>query len=281
MARPVSSVRLQKIRHSSAESCDDQLATEEPLELRVRGPSLASTPISVTMRTPGHDAELAVGFLVTEGLVRERADLDDAGSESAISVGPSNVVTVALRRDLDLARFQRNFYAASSCGICGKTSLDHLDAGAELLGPGLVVSRSVLLGLSERLRDAQAIFAATGGLHATGAFDPRGELLLLREDIGRHNAMDKVIGRFFLDGRLPLADTILLASGRLSFELVQKAAMAGVPILCAISAPSSLAVRAAERLGMTLVAFLRDDAFNVYSCPERIDLGDRSGARSH
>jgi FdhD protein len=224
------------------------------------------------MRTPGHDAELAVGFLVTEGLLHDRADLDGAAPELAIEASLPNVVTVALRRDLDLARLQRNFYAASSCGICGKTSLDHLDAGADLLGAGPVVGASVLLGLAAKLRAAQSIFAATGGLHATGAFDARGELLLAREDIGRHNAMDKVIGRLALDGRLPLSDTALLASGRLSFELVQKAAMAGGPILCGISAPSSLAVAAAERLGLTLIGFLRGDGFNVYSGQERIDL---------
>lgn len=272
MARPARRARVLKLRGAEANICEDLLATEEPLEVRVRAPSLAVTSVTVTMRTPGHDAELAVGLLVTEGLIHDRAELDGPSPELAVVAGPSNVVTVALRRDPDLTRLQRNFYAASSCGICGKTSLDHLDAGAEPLGAGPVVGRSALLGLAAKLRAAQPIFAATGGLHATGAFDARGELLLVREDVGRHNAMDKVIGRLLLEGRLPLADAILVASGRLSFELVQKAAMAGAPILCAVSAPSTLAVEAADRLGVTLVAFLRGDGFNVYSCPERIDL---------
>jgi FdhD protein len=255
----------------------DALAVEEPLEVRVEGPRDGGAPpaevrIAVTMRTPGHDEELAVGFLYTEGLVKERADVADRPVRELLVAAGGNIATVCLTRPFDATRLQRNFYATSSCGICGKAALEHLEVTAPHLAPGPVVTRSVLLTLPPTLRAAQAVFEQTGGLHATGLFTPAGRLLLVREDVGRHNAMDKVIGRALLDGDLPLREGVLLVSGRVSFELVQKAAMAAVPILCAVSAPSSLAVQTAERLGMTIVGFLRGESFNVYTRPERIDV---------
>ncbi len=256
-----------------AEGRSDAIAAEEPLEIRAEGPADPPVSISVTMRTPGHDAELAAGFLFTEGLVGGKGDLAKPPvRELAVEGGANNVVTVRLAGAFDAGRLKRNFYATSSCGICGKASLDHLHASAPPLPDGPVIARSTIVRLPAALRAAQAAFDRTGGLHATGVFDRDGALLALREDVGRHNAMDKVIGRMLLDGHVPLADRILLVSGRASFELVQKAAMAGAPVLCAVSAPSSLAVDAAGRLGMTLVGFLRGETFNVYTRPDRIDL---------
>jgi FdhD protein len=234
----------------------DRVAVEEPLEIRVRGRALA-----VTMRTPGHDEELAAGFLHGEGLL--------AGPIT--SVGPTadlaaNVVDVdaPLRPE---AR-ERRFYTTSSCGVCGKGALEEVAVHAEQLGPGPAIDRALLAALPDRLR--QPGFEATGGLHATGLFDPNGTLLCVREDVGRHNAMDKVIGRALLDGDLPLADRILCVSGRLSFELVQKAAVAGCPILVGVGAPSSLAVALATDRAMTLAGFARGGRVNVYAGAERV-----------
>jgi FdhD protein len=253
----------------------DPIAVEEPLEIRAEGPGQPASAIAVTMRTPGHEAELAVGFLFTEGLIRTHEDVQrPATRELVVEGSANNVVTVRLTAQFDAERLKRNFYATSSCGICGKASLEHLHANAPSLEvASTTIARSLLVRLPAVLREAQVVFEQTGGLHATGIFDRGGKLLVLREDVGRHNAMDKAIGRMLLDRRVPLADCILVVSGRVSFELVQKAAMAGAPLLCAISAPSSLAVQAAERLGMTVVGFLRGDTFNVYTHPERIDLG--------
>ncbi len=267
----VTAIRRLAVRSDRTVEEDDGLATEEPLEIRVEGPGQPAQAVSVTMRTPGHDLELAVGFLCTEGLVHGPGELAERPRELPVAGRPDNSVTVALRAPFDAERLARNFYATSSCGLCGKASIDHIEVEAPPIAPGPVVTRSVLLGLPPALRRGQQAFDATGGLHATGLFSAAGELLLVREDVGRHNAMDKVIGRMLLDGALPLSERVAMVSGRLSFEIVQKAAMAGVPILCAVSAPSSLAVQAAERLGMTLVGFLRHDGFNVYAHPERID----------
>lgn len=251
----------------------EQIAVEEPMEIRVEGPGQAALRVAVTMRTPGHDLELAVGFLRTEGLIGDRGDLGARPvKELPLMEGAGNVVTVLLAREFDGSRLQRNFYATSSCGICGKASLDQIEVVAPVIATGQRVGRSVLERLPPALRGAQAVFERTGGLHATGLFDGGGELLLVREDVGRHNAMDKVVGRMLLDGRLPLSGCVALVSGRASFEIVQKVAMAGIPILCAVSAPSSLAIAAAERLGVTLVGFLRGDGFNVYTRGERVDL---------
>jgi FdhD protein len=183
------------------------------------------------------------------------------------------VATVRLAAAFDASRLQRNFYATSSCGVCGKASIDHIYTAAPPIQAGLIVRRSVVVGLPVALRARQEAFARTGGLHATGVFDREGALLVVREDVGRHNAMDKAIGHMLLRDQIPFADRVLMVSGRLSFELVQKAAMAGAPILCGVSAPSSLAVETAARLGMTLVGFVRGESFNIYTHAERIDLG--------
>jgi FdhD protein len=270
----VRQVDLLAVTGATAGARTDPVSVEEPLEIRAEGPRQAAVQIAVTMRTPGHEAELAAGFLFTEGLVRSAGDLlRPPVRELPVEGGANNVVTVRLAAPFDAERLKRNFYATSSCGICGKASLEHLHANAPPIPvSGLRFARSTLVRLPAALRAAQVAFARTGGLHATGVFDAGGELLVAREDVGRHNAMDKAIGRMMLDGQVPLAGRILMVSGRVSFELVQKAAMAGAPLLCAVSAPSSLAVQAAERLGMTVVGFLRGDTFNVYTHPERIDL---------
>ncbi len=235
----------------------DEVAVEEPLEIRVRGRALA-----VTMRTPGHDDELALGFLHGEGLLRDAAPV----GLSADLAG--NVVDV----DAELLRDppDRRFYATSSCGVCGKGALDEVAVLAPRSPAGPVVARALLASLPDRLAREQPAFDQTGGLHATGLFTAAGDLLTAREDVGRHNAMDKVIGRALIDGRVPLAGHVLCVSGRLSFELVQKAAVAGVPILIGVSAPTSLAVQLAGDRGMTLCGFARGGSLNVYSGAERV-----------
>ena len=244
---------------------EDLLAVEEPLEIRVNG-----RVASVTMRTPGNDAELAAGFLFSEGVIRDAAEI------TAIrSCGTGNVIRVELTtaEHIDVARLERHFYTSSSCGACGKTSLASLETMPRwpIEPPGARgVSPDLVLTLPAALREAQAIFASTGGLHASALFDSDGRLLALREDVGRHNALDKVVGSELLAGRLPASDRILLVSGRASFELVQKATMAAIPILAAIGAPSSLAVQLARRAGMTLLGFLRDGRFTVYAGAERL-----------
>lgn len=264
---------MTRVRDGSASPVTDAVAVEEPLEIRVAGPDGVVTRVAVTMRTPGHDAELAVGFLHGEGLLAGRDELapgEDGAVTARAAADPDQSVTVRLARAFDGSMLARNFYATSSCGVCGKAALDFVEVAAAPLADGPVVAAELLHGLPDVLRAAQATFEVTGGLHATGRFDTAGQLLCAREDVGRHNAMDKVLGRAVLDGEVPLAGSVLVVSGRASFELVQKAALAGAPILCAVSAPSSLAVRLAERVGMTLVGFLRDGRFNVYTRPGRI-----------
>jgi FdhD protein len=236
----------------------DLLAVEEPLQIRVNGRDL-----SITMRTPGHDRELAAGFLFTEGIVKTRADL------LSIESG-DNSVTLTLAAGVDLGA-ARNFYTTSSCGVCGKASIDSLHAVGCSMLPHLRISREIIHGLPEKLRAAQAVFDHTGGLHGAALFDSAGAIELVREDVGRHNAVDKLIGAAFLDGRLPLAQRILLLSGRASFELIQKAVVAGIPVVAAVGAPSSLAVQTALRFGMTLLGFVRDGRFNVYSGLSRLE----------
>jgi FdhD protein len=252
----------------------DKVVTEEPMEIRVHGPRQPPAALAVTMRTPGHDFELAVGFCLTEGVLDRADDLETvAYCLEGLGQQEFNVVTVTLRRPVALAGSERRFVANASCGLCGKTTLDDVEQRCEPVRDGPLVGRSVLVSLPERLRAAQAVFETTGGLHAAGLFTPDGELLVLREDVGRHNALDKLVGHAALERRLPLSTDVLMVSGRASFEIVQKAAVAGIPMVCAVSAPSSLAVDAAHRFGQTLVGFVRDDRANVYSHPERVDPG--------
>jgi len=234
----------------------DRLAVEEPLEIRVNG-----RPLAVTMRTPGSDEELALGFCLTEGLRPVAARPADDLAVNIVEIDAP---------DAKLERVQRSFYTSSSCGVCGKGALEAVAVEAARIESDLVVPFAVVAALPERLREAQAAFALTGGLHATGLFSPAGELECLREDVGRHNALDKVVGWAFGDGRLPLERSLLCVSGRLSFELVQKAAVAGCPVLVAVGAPSSLAVDLAGDRGVTLCGFVREGRATVYSHPERV-----------
>lgn len=250
----------------------DTLVTEEPCEIRAHGPGEEPAALAVTMRTPGHDFELAAGFCLTEGIVRRAGDLAGiAYCTGGAGEQLYNVVTVSLRVPVVASIRERRFLATSSCGICGKAALDEVEVRCAPVGPGPRVAASVIASLPERLAAEQRLFGQTGGLHAAARFAADGRLLAVREDVGRHNALDKLIGRALLDQALPLADDVLLVSGRLSFELVQKAAVAGITVLCAVSAPSSLAVAAAERFGQTIVGFLRPGRFNVYTGAERID----------
>jgi FdhD protein len=261
------------MRNGSVLDQCDWLASEEPLEIRVQGPSQELVSIAVTMRTPGNDRELAVGFLYTEGLIRSHDEIVAVEADDLQRDGlPCNVVTVHLAHPFDPAPLKRNFYATSSCGICGKASLEQIAVQCPPVVPGPVLARSVLVTLPITLRDAQQVFEQTGGLHAAGLFDVPGRLVSLREDVGRHNAVDKLVGQMLLAGKSPLANHILLVSGRTSFEIMQKAAMAQISIVCAVSAPSSLAVEVAKRFRMTIVGFLRGDNFNVYTHAERIAL---------
>jgi FdhD protein len=254
----------------------DTLAAEEPLEIRVDGRSLA-----VTMRTPGHDVELAHGFLLTEGVIGDREDISTARyCDSVDDSGRNtyNVLDVALAPGVAPPddSVERRFYTTSSCGVCGKASLDAVRTRTRF-APGddpVTITPEVLAGLPDTLREAQAVFESTGGLHAAGLFRADGTLLVAREDVGRHNAVDKVLGHVLLQGGIPAAGTVLMVSGRASFELTQKAVMAGVPVLAAVSAPSSLAVEMARESGMTLVGFLRGASMNVYAGATRIVTTD-------
>jgi FdhD protein len=271
--RPVTSLRVRAIDGTEVRDRPDKVVTEEPMEIRVHGPGQEPRPLAVTMRTPGNDFELAVGFCRTENVLRDPSDLDSvAYCLAGDGEQEYNVVTIRMRRPYRPVGPDRDFVANASCGLCGKSTLDAVEQHCAPVASGPVVTRSVIAALPDRLRAAQRVFEATGGLHAAATFSPAGDLLVLREDIGRHNALDKLVGQAFLAGMLPLADTVLMVSGRVSFEIVQKAAIAGIPIVCAVSAPSSLAVDAAQRFGQTLVGFLRDDRANVYTHSERIHL---------
>lgn len=261
------------------QTTDDVVATEEPLEIRLEldgeGGRRIERSISITMRTPGNDEELALGFLFAEGIVRASADVTLARPCGPPAPnGLINVVRVELASGVgvDLDRLERHFYTSSSCGVCGKASLDavavqgRFDIGANAFRIGA----RVLGGLPAALRSDQAVFEETGGLHASGLFDASGSILAVREDVGRHNALDKLIGSRLQMDALPLSDFGIVLSGRASFELMQKAMMAGCPVVAAVGAPSSLAVELAREFGITLVGFLRAERFNIYSCPERI-----------
>jgi FdhD protein len=254
----------------------DAVAGEEPLQIRAAGPDQAASDVAITMRTPGDEEALAIGFLVTEGLVEPdhaASATFEFGDPRAIAT-PHDEVNVRLPVPFDpSAVAERHFVATASCGICGRASIDELAARVRPLGAGPIVRREIIFGLPGSMRDAQAVFERTGGLHAAALFDVDGSLAALREDVGRHNALDKLVGSQVLARALPLHDRVLLVSGRVSFEIVQKAATAGIPILCAVSAPTDLAIETAERLGMTLVGFLRGESFNVYAGAERLDLG--------
>jgi len=271
--RHATSVRILAVRGESSETRDDTLVGEEPLEIRVAGPGQDPIAVAVTMRTPGSEEELAVGFLRTEGLIGDGdvagVEFGDAGNLSR----PDDTVIVRLGRRFDASVVaERHFVATASCGICGKASLDEITVRCDPIPAGPNVTREVVIGLPGSLRQAQRVFEATGGLHAAGLFEPDGRLVTLREDVGRHNALDKLVGWAVLGGRMPLNGYVLLVSGRVSLEIVQKAAVAGIPILCAVSAPSDLAVEAATRFGQTLIGFLRGDGFNVYAGQERIRI---------
>jgi FdhD protein len=256
-APPYTTARVDVVRQPDGVEEVDRVAVEEPLEIRIGG-----KPVAVTMRTPGHDEELALGFCLSEGLSPVGASVPDDLAANAIDVAAPA---------FDPDRLQRSFYTSSSCGVCGKGALEAVAVEAPRVESELRLPAGALAQLPARLREAQAAFEATGGLHATGLFDEAGELLCVREDVGRHNAMDKVVGWAFLDGRLPLARSVLCVSGRLSFELVQKAAVAGCPLLVAVGAPSSLAVDLARDRGVTLCGFVRDGRLTVYSEPWRVE----------
>jgi FdhD protein len=250
-ALPHGTLRLEVTREPGGRHEFDAVAVEEPLEIRIGG-----KPLAVTMRTPGHDEELALGFCLSEGI--------PATAASPTRDFAANVVDVEAAA-FDRSRVQRSFYTSSSCGVCGKGALEAVAVEAPRVDGPLTVPASLIAGLPDALRSGQGTFEVTGGLHATGLFDGEGSLLCVREDVGRHNAMDKVIGWAALAGRLPLSDSILCVSGRLSFELVQKAAVAGAPLLAGVGAPSSLAVELARDRGVTLCGFVRGGHFNVYS----------------
>lgn len=246
----------------------DQLAVEEPLEIRVRGQSVA-----VTMRTPGHDDELAAGFLVSEGLIQRRNEVTEiAYCQRGEAADFENTLNVFLSPSvkIDFKRLTRHVFASSSCGLCGKASIEAVQQHFPPVESEMKISVRKIRQFPGKLRGSQAAFAKTGGLHAAAIFDARGKLIVLREDVGRHNAVDKVIGYAFLRGLLPLENHVLLVSGRASFEIMQKALAARVPVICAVSAPSSLAVEFARESGQTLIGFLRGETMNVYSHAERI-----------
>jgi len=254
-APPYSTTRVDVVRVPEGET-QDVVAVEEPLEIRING-----VPVAVTMRTPGHDEELALGFALSEGLRPGAARLPDDLAANTVELDAPG---------FDPERLARSFYTSSSCGVCGKGALEAVAVEAPRIASDLRVAAALVATLPDRLREAQPAFDATGGIHATGLFDAAGTLLCLREDVGRHNAMDKVVGWAFREGRLPLTEAILCVSGRLSFELVQKAAVAGCPILVAVGAPSSLAVELAGDRGVTLCGFVRGGRMNVYTEPWRV-----------
>jgi FdhD protein len=255
-APPYSSASVDVVRLPEGAAERDAVAVEEPLELRIGG-----VPVAVTMRTPGHDEELALGFCLSEGLRPTAARLPDDLAANTVEVDAPG---------LDPQRLRRSFYTTSSCGVCGKGALEAVAVEAPRVEADLRVPLALVTSLPDRLRESQAAFAVTGGLHATGLFAADGEVLCVREDVGRHNAFDKVVGWAFLGGRLPLRDCAICVSGRLSFELVQKASVAGCPVLVAVGAPSSLAVDLARDRGITVCGFVRDGRANVYTEPWRV-----------
>ncbi|WP_323756143.1 formate dehydrogenase accessory sulfurtransferase FdhD [Roseivirga sp.] len=278
MAIPVQAVEIVRIGPNAPETKPDLVVSEEPLEIRLgHGPvdNRHQFSLSVTMRTPGNDEALCLGFLYTEGIINSMDEVisvkycDDLGRNE----GTENLMRVELKPfvEIDNEQFKRNFYTTSSCGVCGKASIDAIKVSCKALSSTPIqVGKEVLFSLPDRLRASQNVFKHTGGLHAAGLFDVHGELIVHHEDVGRHNAVDKLIGSGIIKGSLPFSDSILVLSGRISFELVQKALRAGIQIIAAVGAPSSLAVNLAEEFGMTLVGFLKTDRFNIYTGKERV-----------
>lgn len=272
-------IDISKVNAEQRITVEDHVAVEEPLEIQIGAASAAGAAaksISITMRTPGHDVDLALGFLYTEAIITSAGQIKaaDFSGPADAETGLRNVVRVELEADveLDLGRLQRHFYTTSSCGVCGKSSIDALRVTGcdSLTGKGATYPRQLILDLPDKLSQQQQLFSQTGGLHAAAIFDERGEIICVREDVGRHNAVDKVVGALLLEGRLPATNLGLLVSGRASFELVQKALVAGLPTLVAVSAPSSLAVALANEYDMTLIGFLRGSRFNIYAGENRI-----------
>ena len=272
-------IDISKVSGDQRVSKADSVAVEEPLEIQLGYPAAegaAAKSISITMRTPGDDAELAVGFLYTEAIIQSAdqvASVEHCGAP-ADDTGLRNIIRVSLNPDVevDLGRLQRHFYTTSSCGVCGKASLEALRVTGQTSQSDNTVtfSRSVIVGMPDKLAAEQQVFTKTGGLHAAAVFNQAGEILFVKEDVGRHNAVDKVIGALLLDAKLPANELGLMVSGRASFELMQKTLVAGIPLLAAVSAPSSLAVQLANEFGMTLIGFLRNEKFNIYAGEQRV-----------
>ncbi|MBE9007340.1 formate dehydrogenase accessory sulfurtransferase FdhD [Fortiea sp. LEGE XX443] len=263
----------------NGEKClrQDQLTTEEPLEIRLTSPSRT---VAITMRTPGADFELAAGFLFSEGVIRNKEDIQKMSyctDESVDGEQRYNIINVQLQMGINpnLQPLERHFYTNSACGVCGKASIEALRLqGYAKITSNLTVKPEIIYSLSEKLRSHQGIFTATGGLHAAAVFDAQGKMLHLQEDVGRHNALDKLIGRALLSNELPFSNHIVMVSGRSSFEILQKSVVAGVPIVCSVSAPSSLAVFVAQEFGITLIGFLRGERFNIYTGWERLSISE-------
>lgn len=275
-------VDICKVADATRTTMEDIVAVEEPLEIQLGSATAtgsAGKSISITMRTPGDDVDLALGFLYTEGIIqsaREVVEISHRGP-AADDSGLRNTIRVDLHPDIDIAieKLQRHFYTTSSCGVCGKASLDALHVAGQqtLAGQQSRFSRDMIVAMPDRVRDKQSLFESTGGLHAAAVFDAHGEILVVKEDVGRHNAMDKVIGSLLRDGKLPGHEFGLLVSGRASFELMQKALVARIPLLSAVGAPSSLAISTAREFGMTLIGFLRNGSFNIYAGEQRLGNG--------
>jgi FdhD protein len=269
------SMRIKRINDDRSEDADDQLVVEEPLEIHLqygKADNRVQKSISVTMRTPGNDMELAAGFLFTEGIIRSSEEILFIEQESA----ENNKILFALQDNVDpgLQKAERNFYTTSSCGVCGKSSIEAIKTVSVYnnVEKDILVKTELFYMIQDELKSRQAIFESTGGIHASALFDMEGTFIMLREDVGRHNALDKLIGVALLNDELPLTNTVLLLSGRASFELIQKASMAGIKVVAAVGAPSNLAVELAKECHITLVGFLRNERFNIYSCEERIVL---------
>jgi FdhD protein len=269
----ITNMRIRKVSNNEVFDTNDQLAIEEPLQIQLQyGPAIkrANKSISVTMRTPGHDSELATGFLFTEGIIRNSHEILFVEQEAF----DKNKIVVGLQENVnpDLQKMERNFYTTSSCGVCGKSSIDAIKTISAYKDETdtICLKAEMFYTIHEIVRGQQTIFDTTGGLHASALFDLQGNFIMLREDVGRHNALDKLIGAALLNGQLPLSNNILLLSGRASFELIQKASLAGIKVVSAVGAPSSLAVELAKELNITLIGFLRDERFNIYSGEERI-----------